>query len=272
MPTRTLLFHDVVDEGRWNSSGFDSGDAAIYKFTRRSFEEHLDRLATLGSRPDLVLTGAQSNWMITFDDGGSSALEVIAPALERRGWRGHFFVTTGWLSAPGFLTPAGVRELVSRGHTVGSHSHSHPLAMSSLARTQLLREWEQSAAILSDVLGRPPATASIPGGAYSRAVAEAAAAAGIRALFTSEPTERPWTVGPVTCYGRFTLWRGMPSDAALSLAQGRGAARLRQQISWNAKKVVKATCGPLYREFRRRVLADDSIVNRLRGTALPPSR
>ena len=270
MRIRTLLYHDVVDAGCWSGSGFDTGDAAIYKLTREAFDAHLERLAAMGSRPDLALAPFSSGWVITFDDGGASALETIAPALERYGWRGHFFMTTGWLGASGFLDAAGLRELAARGHLVGSHSHTHPLAMSSLSASELRREWQQSGDILAEVLGARPAVASIPGGAYSAAVAEAAAEAGIRILFTSEPTDRPWQTGTVTCYGRYMIQRGTPPLTAQRFAEGRGAARIRQRIAWNAKKIVKKTCGPAYRELRRRILANGAVT--AGGTALPPPR
>jgi peptidoglycan/xylan/chitin deacetylase (PgdA/CDA1 family) len=258
MRTRTLLYHDVVADGLWNSSGFASGDAAIYKFTRAAFDAHLDRLARSCPAPDLAGASTSSSWMITFDDGGVSAIDTIAPALEARGWRGHFFMTTGWIGAPGFLDAQALRELVARGHTVGSHSHNHPLAMSSLSRDELRREWKGSVDALAEVLGTPPRVASIPGGAYSRTVAETAGDAGIHILFTSEPRERPWRVGDVTCFGRYILWRGMSPEAAAAFAQGRGMRRLAQRFAWDAKKIVKVTCGPLYREFRRRVLSGQS--------------
>lgn len=256
MRTRTLLYHDVVDEGRGNSSGFDGGDAAIYKLTRAAFDLHLDTIAAIGAPPDLAGRSTASGWMITFDDGGASALDAIAPALERKGWRGHFFMTTGWLGAPGFLDATGLRELASRGHVVGSHSDSHPLAMSSLPRHALRREWQRSSELLADALGARPTVASIPGGAYSAVVAETAGEAGIQALFTSEPTERSWNVGGVTCYGRYTLWRGMSAETALAFAEGRGSARVRQRLAWDAKKVIKQACGPAYRELRRRLLSN----------------
>ncbi len=273
MSTRTLLYHDVVEDGCWNSSGFDSGDAAIYKLSRHAFEAHLERLSAVGSAPQIVSpAGALPGWMITFDDGGSSALDIIAPALERRGWRGHFFMTTGRMGTRGFLDAAGVRELVARGHVVGSHSADHPLAMSALSRRALLDEWSRSAEALTRVLGAPPIVASIPGGAYSPAVAEAAAEAGIRILFTSEPTARSWQVGTTTCFGRFILWRGMSAEAALEFAQGRGLGRFRQRIAWDAKKVIKRTCGPVYREVRRRVLANAGRVTTEPGSANTPPR
>ena len=272
MPIRTLLYHDVVEPGRCSESGFDAGDADIYKLTRQAFAAHLARLATIGSAPELATSTARSGWMITFDDGGASALVAIAPALEARAWRGHFFMTTGWLGEPGFLSADALRELVARGHLVGSHSHTHPLAMSSLSRTELQREWRDSSEILAGVLGEPPAIASIPGGAYSRTVAETAGEAGVRALFTSEPTAGVWQVGPVTCYGRYTVQHRTPPDTALAFATGRGAASLRQRLAWDGKKIVKAACGPAYRELRRRLLANSGGVNAARGTAAPPSR
>jgi peptidoglycan/xylan/chitin deacetylase (PgdA/CDA1 family) len=271
MRTRTLLYHDVVDDGQWSSSGFAGGDAAIYKFARTAFDEHLDRLTQVGDKPDLALDTPSSNWMLTFDDGGSSALDIIAPALERYGWRGHFFMTTGWLGAPGFLDGAAIRELAARGHIVGSHTAGHPLAMSSLSRAALSEEWSRSVATLADVLGRPPVVASIPGGAYSPAVAETAGEAGIRVLFTSEPTSRPWRVGGVMCIGRFTLWRGMSANAALEFAQGRGLGRFRQRLAWDSKKILKRACGPVYRSVRRRLLARADVTPSP-GTASPPPR
>src|SRR5687767_12977702 len=118
MRIRTLLYHDVVENGAWASSGFGGGDAAIYKLPRASFDAHLERLATLDRHPSLVTDPPRDGWMITFDDGGASALSTIAPALARRGWRGHFFMTTGWLNAPGFLSPDALRELAARGHVI----------------------------------------------------------------------------------------------------------------------------------------------------------
>lgn len=272
MRIRTLLYHDVVEGGDWASSGFASGDAAIYKLTRTAFQAHLDRLAVLGAEPCLASAAPASGWMITFDDGGSSALDIIAPALERKGWRGHFFMTTAWLGAPAFLDGNGLRELSARGHIVGSHSKSHPLAMASLSRAELLREWVESVETLAEVLGARPAVASIPGGAYSPAVAETAGEAGIRVLFTSEPRERPWRIGAVLCFGRYAIKRGTSPDAALGFAEGRGAARLWQRAVWDAKKVVKLTCGPTYRRVRRRLLAERTPITAARGSVPPPPR
>jgi len=72
-----------------------------------------------------------------------------------------------------------IRDLHQRGHIIGSHSCSHPKRMSFCSRAELLQEWGRSCEILAGILGAPVTVASVPGGFYSRAVAEAAAEAGI---------------------------------------------------------------------------------------------
>jgi peptidoglycan/xylan/chitin deacetylase (PgdA/CDA1 family) len=248
---RVLLYHDVVRNGRWTESGFPEGHANIYKLTRPDFLAHLQRLDTIGVSPVLVTRETGAGWMLTFDDGGSSALDVIAPALEQLGWRGHFFMTTGRLATPGFLDASGLRALAARGHIIGSHSVTHPTVMSACSGVQLRQEWRMSVEMLADVLGAPPTVASIPGGAYSPAIAEAAAEAGIRYLFTSEPRAGTWHVGDVTCLGRYTLWRGMTPEAAIAFATGRGLWPLRQRVEWEAKKLAKTLLGPGYQALRR---------------------
>ena len=87
-------------------------------------------------------------------------------------------MTTGRIGSPGFLNADGLKDLSARGHVLGSHSASHPLAMSSLSRDELRREWRESVEALADVLGGRSDVASIPGGAYSSTVAETAGEAG----------------------------------------------------------------------------------------------
>jgi peptidoglycan/xylan/chitin deacetylase (PgdA/CDA1 family) len=263
LPTRvpTLLYHDVVADERWTGSGFPGGDAAIYKLDSDAFTAHVGRLHASGLEAPLLtapISGGGRRFVITFDDGGVSAITTIAPTIERFGWRGYFFMTTGWLGAAGFLDRTQLRELRARGHVIGSHSETHPLRMSSCTPRQLRHEWTSSAERLADVLGERPATASIPGGAYSYAVAEAAGRAGIKLLFTSEPTARSWDVGDVTCLGRFTVWRGMTPDRAVALARGHGIETVRQRLAWDSKKVAKAVLGPTYQKLREQLLASRS--------------
>src|SRR4051794_14113736 len=177
--TVALIYHDVVTSARQDECGFPGPVAARYKLDPARFESHLDAIAATGVRVGLIEDGPQA--ALTFDDGGASALHAAA-ALEARGWRGHFFITTGRIGSPGFLTAEQVLELAARGHIVGSHSHSHPTYMGKLTATELASEWPSSRDALSAILGSPPATAAVPGGFLSGDVIAQAARAGYRLL------------------------------------------------------------------------------------------
>lgn len=255
----SLIYHDVVPAGSYGASGFQSPDANIYKLTVDEFERHLNAISPFTAVPVFdALSGrtrGREAFTITFDDGGVSAIRDVALLLEKRGWAGHFFVATDYIGTPGFLTAAQIVELAARGHIVGSHSCSHPLVMSRCSREQLLSEWSRSVAILSDILGSRVTVASIPGGSYSRAVAETAARSGIRVLFTSEPTVRLHTVGSCTVLGRYSVQAATPPDKAASLVAGDWRIRTGEAAYWNFKKILKAAGGPAWLKFRRAVLA-----------------
>ncbi|MCC6316295.1 MAG: polysaccharide deacetylase family protein [Gemmatimonadaceae bacterium] len=256
----TLEYHDVLDVGDFDQSGFPGGAANSYKMSRADFEAHLD---VLRGRPeagvDVRLTdAARTPVFITFDDGGASALGVSAPALEARGLMGHFFMTTSQLGAPTFCDGDALRELVRRGHVVGSHSHTHPVRMAVLTDAELDQEWHTSYQLLSDLLGAPATVASVPGGYYSARVGRAAARAGIRYLFTSEPVTSVAREAECLVLGRYTLRRTSPASEVASLVSRAGFARHRQWAVWNAKKAVKAVAGETYLRVRASILGDTS--------------
>lgn len=252
-----LEYHDVVPAGAFEESGFPGRAAASYKMLDTDFAGHLQALAPFAAVRRLLATDLSPTregeglppLMLTFDDGGSGA-RLAADALERHGWRGHFLIATDYIGAQTFLGKGALRDLHERGHIIGSHSCSHPLRMSSCPWDMLVREWTESVRILSDVLGARVTVASVPGGGYSRDVARAAAAAGLRTLFTSEPVVRTSVVDGCTIVGRFTLRRDSPPALARRYAAGSRRARLGSWVSWNAKKLAKASGGSVYLKAR----------------------
>lgn len=260
MKAVTLLYHDAAEASDPDASGFPGGGPALYKLPPATLAAHFAALDAAGFRPGSVAPLLDGNapataTFITFDDGGSSALAPIADLLDARGWVGHFFITSDRIGAPGFLSAAGIRELARRGHVIGSHSRSHPPRMSALTPAQLRAEWADSAAALSDVLGRAVRVASVPGGYSSRAVIEAAAAAGIRALFTSEPVKGVYRAGDCWVFGRYSLLRGDGPERAVALAAaGLSAAQVGQYLAWNVKKAAKVVGGDRYIRLRRYLL------------------
>jgi peptidoglycan/xylan/chitin deacetylase (PgdA/CDA1 family) len=192
--------------------------------------------------------------LFTFDDGGVSAHPVIAPRLEHRGWLAHILVTTDRIGTSGFLTSAQIKDLHRRGHVIGSHSASHPVRMSHCTPDELRREWTTSVAVLSDLVGSPVDVASVPGGYLSDDVVRAAASAGIRYLFTSEPESRVRVVDGCQVFGRFTLRRSSSPAAAALLVSRNPVGRFNQWAAWGAKKVVKRVGGRLYLRARSALL------------------
>jgi peptidoglycan/xylan/chitin deacetylase (PgdA/CDA1 family) len=253
----SLMYHDVMAGDDADHSGFPGPAAAVYKLSQPLFERHLEAISAAGLAPQIVSATdwpSQTPLFLTFDDGGISATEVIAPLLERRGWLGHFFATTNCIGRPGFLSPKQLRDLAAQGHLIGSHSASHPTRMSQLTRSQLLQEWTFSRARLEDILGTPVETASVPGGYYSRAVGETAAEAGYRVLFCSEPTSRVRRVARCWLLGRYYLQRGTNEFTAAGFAAGRWGPCLRQTLLWNVKKAAKTVAGEPYLRLRRMLL------------------
>lgn len=270
MRVLSLLYHDVLEPGAPVESGFPGGDARVYKLDRAEFIRHLQALSArvrpgvldvngLDGQERLPRPGAPAageTVLLTFDDGGVSAYAPTADLLEERGFRGYFFVTTDYVGKPGFLDAAQVRALRARGHVIGSHSCSHPPRMSHLDDAALGREWSRSAKILSDILGEAVTTASVPGGYYSARVARAAAAAGYRVLFNSEPTSRVGKVEGCMVLGRYSVQRGVPAERAAAMAAGQILPRAQQAAFWGAKKVLKAAGGSLWLRARKALLSD----------------
>jgi peptidoglycan/xylan/chitin deacetylase (PgdA/CDA1 family) len=242
MKAIALEYHDVVGDGDLESSGFPGGSAGTYKLDASLFARHLDAIGEAAPRGLATATELLGGGflegrpvLITFDDGGIGAHTQAAGHLERHGWRGHFFVTVDRIGSRGFLGEKEIRDLHGRGHVIGSHSCSHPHLMAQLPYDAILREWQRSTLVLSEIVGEPVVTASIPGGLYSRQVAVAAARSGVKLLFNSEPVIRCREVEGCLVVGRFTARRWTTPERAAALAAGRLGPRLRE---WAVRAVL----------------------------------
>lgn len=257
MRALSLEYHDVIAPESPDESGFPGAGPASYKLSRVNFSRHLEAIASRLPQP----AGRVTDWLaapqaavplfLTFDDGGVSAHAVIADALEQRGWRGHFFVTAGRVGMSTFVSPSQIRELRDRGHLIGSHWSSHPARMGGCSRDQLQEEWKRSIGMLGEILEQPVLTASVPGGYYTRPVAETADEAGIRVLFTSAPTMRTHRVGGCDVLGRYTLRRWSSAETAAALASGKWKPRAAQWALYSSLNLLRAATGDHYTRLRQ---------------------
>ena len=181
----------------------------------------------------LDLLRDQRHVQLTFDDGNASDAEIALPALLQRGLQAMFFVCTGRLDQPTFLTRTQLRGLFEHGMRVGSHGVAH-IRWRGLPPERLRVELEGSRRVLETVCDEPVEAAACPFGAYDRTVLKELRHAGYRRVYTSdggicgeEDRLQP----------RTTVTRGMTPTAIMQLVQ-RGPS-LWQQWSTNARSLIK---------------------------------
>jgi peptidoglycan/xylan/chitin deacetylase (PgdA/CDA1 family) len=247
----TLGYHDVSNSPA--SSGFQRPLARAYKHTCRVFAEHLENIGQSRLTPAVVtkidFARGGDHLLLTFDDGGKSAM-YVGEELCRRGWHGHFLVTTAFIGDRTFLDRSEIVQLRRAGHVVGSHSHTHPDIFNALPEDAMLSQWRVSCDTLSQLLGEPCVVASVPGGDISMPVLEAAERCGVQYLFTSEPRLQPSNVGRCRILGRVAVKASTRASRVRQLAAMRGWRRalLQRQLFVAARLALP----PLYRFYVER--------------------
>ncbi len=181
----------------------------------------------------LDIARGQAHVELTVDDGNASDVEVVLPALLRRGLHATFFVCAGRLDQPTFLSPAHVRELRAQGMCIGSHGVAH-VPWRKLNPEQLSIELEGSRRTLEAVCGSAVYAAACPFGAYDRAVLKGLLRAGYQKVYTSDggsAAEDQWL------QARTTITRSTPpADIQRLILRGTGAG---QQLLIDLRRSLK---------------------------------
>jgi peptidoglycan/xylan/chitin deacetylase (PgdA/CDA1 family) len=154
-----------------------------------------------------------ATFALTFDDG-SEDHAWVGRSLSERGLRGVFFLTSGLIGEPGFVTWAQARQLVAQGHEVGSHGVDH-LPVRSLSRAELVHQVRASKERLEDELQVPVRYFAPPFGYDAPGLREALRSSGYHAsrltrwgLFRPDGGN-PW-VQPSIPLTEFTVTAGWP--------------------------------------------------------------
>lgn len=118
--------------------------------------------------------------ILTFDDGKEDAIRLVLPALQKRGMRASFFVVTGLVGRPGYLTWGDVRALAAAGMEIGSHGVDHA-RLADLPDDRVREELAQSKRALETELRRPAEVLAYPYNSTRARISAEAKKAGYRA-------------------------------------------------------------------------------------------
>jgi len=187
---RTLMYHSVGVEQ--NSATVDGDTLGIYSMTIAQFTQQIDSIqgVTRSTGMSFVPFGSalRDTISITFDDGYTDALTIIAPLLCARQIPFHVFVSSTRMNGSDrkYLSPAQVAELANMpGVTIGAHGATHR-SLTSLSPSELAAELQASKVDLETVLKKPVSTMSYPYGHVNDEVRKAAQDAGFTFAATSK--------------------------------------------------------------------------------------
>ena len=193
---RTLMYHSVGLED--SSTTVDGDTLGIYSMTLAQFSAQIDAIQAMSATKGIAITpfgSAKNNSLsITFDDGYTDALTVIAPLLCARKIPFHVFVSSARMNGTDrkYLSPSQVVELSNMpGVSIGAHGATHRSltslsSLSSVSSSELAAELQASKVDLEAVLQKPVTTMSYPYGHVDESVRKAAHNAGFTFAATSK--------------------------------------------------------------------------------------
>jgi peptidoglycan/xylan/chitin deacetylase (PgdA/CDA1 family) len=204
-----------------------------------------------GADVDHALLFDSSTVAITFDDGSETDLLIAAPVLREFGFGATFYVTTGFLGRPGYLTVAQLQGLASMGFQIGCHSMTHAY-LSDLDDEGLRREIVDSKMQLEQIVGKRVEHFSCPGGRYNVRSVQIVKTAGYRTMSTSHCVAN-FAGTDVFALGRIPVMREttLRTFDARSHGHGLWSLRIRESFQQLGKRMLGNT---VYDRLRDAVL------------------
>ncbi len=140
--------------------------------TPKLFHDQLDALSKEGFTPirfaDLKngTTTAKKPIILTFDDGYDDMMTNALPELKAHGMVAVFFIISGKVNKPGYLTLDQIRGLRHEGMEIGAHTVTHP-NLARLKKADQEKEIAGSINALEDMLESPILSFAYPMGKYN---------------------------------------------------------------------------------------------------------
>jgi peptidoglycan/xylan/chitin deacetylase (PgdA/CDA1 family) len=186
---------------------------------------------------------------LTFDDGGASFHSVIAPILEKYGFKGIFFISTDFIGTKGFLNKIQIEDLYNRGHQIGPHSCSHPRDMTKISPDEIYSEWKNSKNIIEQIINKEVNIASIPSGFYNKKVIKIMSEIGIHNIYTSVPQNKKIYNEKINLFGRFAIQNFDNNSLVIEIINS-NKTRLKIYIRWFVLNISRKILGNNYFKLR----------------------
>jgi peptidoglycan/xylan/chitin deacetylase (PgdA/CDA1 family) len=222
-----LMYHELESEGRplcQSEAGY-----VRYILRENTFRAQLKWLRDSGWRG--LSTGEALNYpegksvAITFDDGSESDLLTAAPLLKEHRFDATFYVTTGCIGQPGYLSENQLNQLSSMGFEIGCHSMTHPY-LNDLSASDLKREIWEAKEKIEGMIGKQVEHFSCPGGRYDNRTIALAKNAGYRSLAISQSRANFPSTDPFLL-GRVSIMRDCDAGTFAKICSGEALKKLR---------------------------------------------
>lgn len=124
------------------------------------------------------MDGKECAVSLTFDDSMKEHYTIVAPELEKRGFRGTFWMCGGWMpedpqADTTHFTWSEAKEMSDNGHEMSNHSWSHPY-LTMLSEEELEEQIRRNDEAILKNIGKASTTFCFPYNAFNDAVIEKA--------------------------------------------------------------------------------------------------
>ncbi len=250
-----LMYHELELPGRAMAQA-DPGYVR-YILPQNAFRDQMHWLRQQGWRglsvSEALLGPTEKSVTITFDDGCETDLIAAAPVLSDCGFRATYYITSGFLDKPGYLSAAQLRELYSSGYEIGCHSMTHSY-LNDLSPSALRMEIVDAKMKLEDIIGSNVEHFSCPGGRYDARTIAMARQAGYRSVANSRTRVNTSSTDPFHL-GRVAVMRDTELAAFSKICSASGLWKTR--LSESARESARTILGnALYDRMRGRLLGE----------------